>query len=278
LYAKMKALDPSNPLIDELNKAMTAPTSAPEAVETSPPVTTGDQAASAPIASEVPVALKFAALPVPPDSAAAPSPQASAAAPVSAPADVTASAPLKMARELAPSGAAVGQPHDQPVVAATSSSPARAEHESRVQFELGMAYKNMGMLPEAVEEFRLAMNGKDCFLDAASMLSACLKEQGLPEPAMESLEQVLADPRCDKDRATSIRYELGLLYEADGLTDKAVEVFSTIPTFLDVPVRLDRLKDPKSAQAEMEGGAGEATMAVANATSSERKKRRISYL
>jgi hypothetical protein len=105
-----------------------------------------------------------------------------------------------------------------------------------------------------------------------------LKEQGLAEPAMASLEQALADPRCDKDRATSIRYELGLLYEADGLIDKAVEIFSMIPTFLDVPVRLERLKDPKSEQAETEGGAVEATMATANAAPSERKKSRISYL
>jgi tetratricopeptide (TPR) repeat protein len=301
LYAKVKALDPSNPLIEVLNRAMTAPASVPEAVvesspaatiddqgvsapipseavASSPPVTTDDQGACAPIAPEAqPVALKFSVSPVP-EPLAAPSPPGSPPAPVSAPADVTVSEPLKMAPSLASSGPAVGHPHDEPVAAATPSVPVPTEHQYRVQFELGMAYKNMGMLPEAVEEFRMAMNGKDCFLDAASMLSACLKEQGLPELAIESLEQALADPRCDKDRATSLRYELGLLYESDGLTDKAVGVFSTIPTFLDVPVRLERLKDPKSEPVEMEGGAGEAGMAAANAVSSERKKRRISYL
>ncbi|HEX3203351.1 MAG TPA: tetratricopeptide repeat protein [Nitrospiraceae bacterium] len=280
LYAKMKTLDSSNPLIDEIAKAMTAPASAPEVVESSPQTTSGDQADPMPITPEPPAALKLAETRVPPVSVEVEvaSPEGSSTAQVSAPEDVPSTAPLQMVPGLVPSAVATGHPHEQSMPATTSSVPVRTDHEYRVQYELGMAYKNMGMLPEAVEEFRLAMSGRECFLDAASMLSACLKEQGFAEPAMESLEQALSDPRCDKDRSTSIRYELGLLYEAEGLIDKAVEAFSTIPTFLDVPVRLERLKDPKSELAETDGAAGEATMAAANTTSSERKKRRISYL
>ncbi|MEP6887619.1 MAG: tetratricopeptide repeat protein [Nitrospirales bacterium] len=154
------------------------------------------------------------------------------------------------------------------------------EHECKVHYELGMAYKNMGMLDEAVEEFRVAINGKECFLDATTLLAASLKEKGLREPAMECLERALADARCDQEKALPLRYELGLLYEADGLVEKAVEMLSSIPAFLDVPMRLERLKGGQtSPQQEGEGHPGEpTTVAAANAPSMERKKRRISYL
>lgn len=154
------------------------------------------------------------------------------------------------------------------------------EHEYRVHYELGMAYKNMGMLDEAVEEFEVAINGKESFLEGATLLSACLKEKGLLEPAMECLERVLADPQCDYEKAVPIRYELGMLYESDGLSEKAMEMFSTIATFLDVPMRLERLKGGHAPQhAEGDAQPGEpTTVAASNAPPTERKKRRISYL
>lgn len=153
------------------------------------------------------------------------------------------------------------------------------EYDHHVRYELGMAYKNMGMLAEAVEEFRLAIHGKDCFLDATTMLAASLKEQGLLEPAIECLEQALSDPRCDKEKAIPVRYELGLLYEVDGSVDKAVHVFLEIPTFLDVPVRLERLRGTgKSEHHDGEPPAEPTTAAAGTTTGAERKKRRISYL
>jgi tetratricopeptide (TPR) repeat protein len=154
------------------------------------------------------------------------------------------------------------------------------EHEYKVHYELGMAYKNMGMLDEAVEEFHVAINGKECFLDATTLLAASLKEKGLTVPAMECLERALADARCDQDKALPIRYELGLLYESEGLVEKAVDMLSSIPAFLDVPMRLERLKAGQTSdQHEGEGHPGEPTsVATANAPSTERKKRRISYL
>lgn len=152
------------------------------------------------------------------------------------------------------------------------------EHEYKVHYELGMAYKNMGMLDEAVEEFHVAINGKECFLDATTLLAASLKEKGFMEPAMECLERALADARCDQEKAVPIRYELGLLYEADGLVEKAVEMLSSIPAFLDVPMRLERLKAGQTPHEHEAHPEEPTTVAAANAPSTERKKRRISYL
>ena len=315
LFAKIKTLDPTSPMIVEITAALASPRTV-EKVDTAfdaaaQPTCDSPEPIEIPVTALVPdpepVVLKLAgetevslpaASPVSsseptPDLekvAAASIPEAEAAEPhmlrfaesAASPAIAEKDTPPEIQRQepMAPPS------QDCSVQVETPSHPIprqSTEHEYSVHYELGMAYKNMGMLDEAVEEFRVAINGKDCFLDAATLLASSLKEKGLLEPAMECLEAVLTDTRCDQGKAVPIRYELGLLYEADGLFDKAVEMFSSISAFLDVPMRLERLKESQtphpSHPSDGENSSGEpTTVAAANAPSTERKKRRISYL
>jgi hypothetical protein len=86
-----------------------------------------------------------------------------------------------------------------------------------------------------------------------------------------------------------VRYELGILYETEGLLDKASGVFLTIPNFLDVPIRLERVRgaceqkgppesDPAFETDTASPSASERTTVGAGNAPAERKKRRISYL
>ena len=320
LLAKIKALDPTNPIITELSATLASPhgakpVSPPEAVKEQATIQISEVPESPSIVPPIipqPTGLRLAGVA---DHSA---PVSFAATSLEVPAvskeevrEVAQEPAVSESEALRVSGTAVPsetaetvEPSvtddkafaesaevktDSPVLEATSvpdqvplspAQPPVTEHEYKVHYELGMAYKNMGMLDEAIEELRVAINGKECYLDVITLLAASLKEQGLTEPAMECLERALADPRCDQDKAVPIRYELGLLYEADGLLDKAVEMLSSIPAFLDVPMRLERLNGGQpSHQHEGEGHSGEpTTVAAANAPSTERKKRRISYL
>ena len=320
LLTKIKALDPTNPIIPELSAALASPhgakpVSPPEAVKEQATIQISEVPESPSIVPPIipqptglrlagvadhsaPVSFVATSLEVPAVSkeevrevAQEPAVSESEALRVSGTA-----VPSETAETVEPSvtddkafAESAEVKTDSPVLEATSvpdqvplspAQPPVTEHEYKVHYELGMAYKNMGMLDEAIEELRVAINGKECYLDVITLLAASLKEQGLTEPAMECLERALADPRCDQDKAVPIRYELGLLYEADGLLDKAVEMLSSIPAFLDVPMRLERLNGGQpSHQHEGEGHSGEpTTVAAANAPSTERKKRRISYL
>lgn len=320
LLTKIKALDPTNPIITELSAALASPhgakpVSPPEAVKEQATIQISEVPESPSVVPPIipqPTGLRLAGVA---DHSA---PVSFAATSLEVPAvskeevrEVAQEPAVSESEALRVSGTAVPsetaetvEPSvtddkafaesaevktDSPVLEATSvpdqvplspAQPPVTEHEYKVHYELGMAYKNMGMLDEAIEELRVAINGKECYLDVITLLAASLKEQGLTEPAMECLERALADPRCDQDKAVPIRYELGLLYEADGLLDKAVEMLSSIPAFLDVPMRLERLNGGQpSHQHEGEGHSGEpTTVAAANAPSTERKKRRISYL
>lgn len=109
-------------------------------------------------------------------------------------------------------------------------------------YALGVAYKNMGLYEEAKEEFQISMNSHSFYLDSALMTAVCLKEAHQGILAIRGLETVLADPRCEGAKGQAIRYELGLLYEAEEQWEKAAHAFQSIPSFHDVPQRLAALK------------------------------------
>jgi len=118
-------------------------------------------------------------------------------------------------------------------------------------YTLGVAYKNMGLVDEAKEEFALAMKGVDVFLDACLMTAVCLKEQEQYDLASAQLERLLTDQRCHGAKAQAIRYELGLLYEKQEQWQLATTMFEAIPTFHDVPQRLAAIRTaPKPAAAK----------------------------
>ena len=141
------------------------------------------------------------------------------------------------------------QSHDRPVateepVAVSTAPQATADvtpdHEA--QFTLGVAYKNMGLYSEAKEEFEVSKNGDAFYLDSCLMTALCLKEEGRLAQAIRGLEAVQSDPRCQGAKGQAIRYALGLMYEAESQWDKAASTFQSIPSFHDVPQRLESLK------------------------------------
>ena len=141
--------------------------------------------------------------------------------------------------------APVFEPTDPGQEALSVPEPAKpaqpSEQDREPPYELGVALKHTGLLNEATEEGPVAADVRARVLDAYRILAAWLKEQGRNKEAIAAMELALADSRCIGDTAVTVRYELGRLYEAEGLSDKAVQVFSTIPSFLDVSMRLQRL-------------------------------------
>ncbi len=120
-----------------------------------------------------------------------------------------------------------------------SAQPVKEMIDPETHYMLGVAYKNMGLLDEAKEEFSLSMKSQDFLLDSCLMLAVCSKEQGDAQSASEQLEALLKNPKCQGGKAQAIRYELGLLYEAQQQWSLAAAIYETISTFHDVPQRLE---------------------------------------
>ncbi len=153
--------------------------------------------------------------------------------------------------------------------------------ELETHYVLGHAYKDMGLLNEAIEEFRLSIVSPDLFLHSCLQIAACLKERGMPRRAIACLEHAMKDPRCQGEQSVDIEYELGLLFEVEGLFDRALRIFETIPTFKDVPKHLDWIRGrapSEGTQREAPVPGGDAGNPTPDSPPPERKKRRISYL
>ena len=144
----------------------------------------------------------------------------------------------KWAATFSPKKPEVTVPAVEVPICATPADPVDPE----THYTLGVAYKNMGLLEEAKEEFGLSMKGAEFFLDSCLMIAVSLKEQGNVQLASQQLEQLLQDPKCQGSKAQAISYELGLLYETQALWSQAAAIYQSIPTFHDVPQRLDSVR------------------------------------
>ncbi|MCX5727629.1 MAG: tetratricopeptide repeat protein [Nitrospirae bacterium] len=154
-------------------------------------------------------------------------------------------------KELAPASplvakwAATFSPNPQtsvPAVETPVSAQPGNEIDSETHYTLGVAYKNMGLLDEAKEEFFISMKSPVFFSDSCLMIAVCLKEQGACQSACAQLELLLKDPKCKGAKAQAIRYELGLLYEAQEQWSQAAAIYESISTFHDVPQRLESVR------------------------------------
>ena len=133
------------------------------------------------------------------------------------------------------------------------SALSETEIDPETHYTLGVAYKNMGLLDEAKEEFTFSMKSQDFFLDSCLMLAVCSREQGEWQSASAQLETLLKHPKCQGAKGQAIRYELGLLYEARKQWGQAAAMYESIPSFHDVPQRLDAVLAHTRATAEPSG-------------------------
>jgi tetratricopeptide (TPR) repeat protein len=112
--------------------------------------------------------------------------------------------------------------------------------------DLGTAYKEMGLIDEAIREFQAALRASREHLPTYELLGQCFLDNGQPEAAIKSLTRALSFPVDVEDELLGIYYYLGRAYEATGKNDSAVEfydrVFSLDINFLDVTDRLRALR------------------------------------
>lgn len=101
-------------------------------------------------------------------------------------------------------------------------------------YSLGLAYKDMDLLDEAISEFQMAFRtagaqdlAGDC-IHCCNMLGVCFKRKQIPSVAVMWFERGLKIPNRLEDEYQALRFEIGICYEEMGEIDKAVEVFTQV--------------------------------------------------
>jgi len=110
------------------------------------------------------------------------------------------------------------------------------------RYNLGIAYKEMGLLDEAVTEFRLAMRKPELFVGAGSLLADTLADRADFDGALAVLEAVLTASTGGDEVRRDVRYHKAVLLSKAGRRDEAREIFRDIqektPRYRDVEARL----------------------------------------
>ncbi len=121
-----------------------------------------------------------------------------------------------------------------------------SDEDYDTHFNLGLAYREMGLLDEAIGEFQLAVKSPALYLEAVSMIGACYVEKGLHDEAAGWYAKGLEAPDLPAEVEVGLHYELGRALEAGGSTASALthyaEVLARNPTFRDVVSRVERLR------------------------------------
>ena len=138
-----------------------------------------------------------------------------------------------------------------------------ADHEAR--YDLGIAYKEMGLLEDAIAAFQIAMRAPGRQLACLHMLGLCALELGRAADAAAHLEQALSLPELPADQRVPLRYDVGRAYAALGDVERACAAFNEVraadPGFGDVEAELaalgSRAAEAEPSEAEPSGEAYE---------------------
>ncbi len=114
-------------------------------------------------------------------------------------------------------------------------------------YDLGVAFKEMGLIDEAIAEFQKALRGPENRVRTYEAIGNCFIEKGQHGMAATILARALSEKGLSDDQLIGVLYLLGRANEALGKPDKAVEfyqrVFVVDITFQDVGDRLNALEN-----------------------------------
>jgi tetratricopeptide (TPR) repeat protein len=133
-----------------------------------------------------------------------------------------------------------------------TTEESETEEDPETHYNLGIAFKEMGLLDEAIGELQKvchAMDRGNSFsqpIQAYTWLAQCLVDKGAPEAAVRWYKRALQLPRLDDGSRCAIYYDLALAYEASGDKGSALanlmEVYGSNIDFRDVASRIKALK------------------------------------
>ncbi len=120
------------------------------------------------------------------------------------------------------------------------------ESDPDARYNLGIAYKEMGLLDEAAGEFALARQKPELYVSASSLLAETLAEKGDFVSAVETLDKVLDSESLTEVEGRDVRYQKAELLSRNGKDEEAKEIFLSIfeemPNYRDVAMRVERYR------------------------------------
>lgn len=119
----------------------------------------------------------------------------------------------------------------------------------QTHYHLGIAFKEMGLLQKAVDEFKIAIGGSEQEFYCYLMLGICYREMGNCSEALEYLKKGLRMKPLITKQYEDIYYQLGLTYEEIGEVKEAINAYSKVielkgnEASQDLRIKVQRLRE-----------------------------------
>lgn len=117
---------------------------------------------------------------------------------------------------------------------AENDANALANGDYETHYNLGLAYQEMGLFEEALEEFQTALSliaagdGTPRYLQCCNLLGHCFMQKGVPQLAVTWFSKGLNAPGTSEDERQALRFDLGAAYEEVGDLERAIEIFTEV--------------------------------------------------
>jgi pilus assembly protein FimV len=123
------------------------------------------------------------------------------------------------------------------------------KEDADTHYNLGVAYKEMGLLEDAIAEFIMTCEGEQWYVQSRYMLGLCYMEMGEYENAVgeifNALNYGMSRGMAAQDRI-AMQYDLGLAYQGFGNIKEAINEFQQVsdvdPLYRDTAAKLKELR------------------------------------
>lgn len=103
-----------------------------------------------------------------------------------------------------------------------------SEEDFQTHYHLGIAFKEMGLVQKAIDEFKISLGNPDLEFYGYLMLGICYREMGNYNEAIDNLKKGLKIKPLTNKQYEDIYYQLGLTFEENGQTKDALAAFNKV--------------------------------------------------
>jgi len=113
-------------------------------------------------------------------------------------------------------------------------------------YNLGIAYKEMGLVDEAIGELQFAARDPARTLECCGILGLCFRDKGMPDLALKWYKRGLDMPGLDEGQSVGLRYDMAEAYREKGEYGEALRAYTDVygvdSTYRDVSARIKEMR------------------------------------
>ncbi len=156
--------------------------------------------------------------------------------------------PILMARLRALDSADAEEPRSRTISLAPGPDDEEQPDPTQSHYDLGVAYMEMELHDQAVEEFKLCLGSPGLVCGARTMIGLCRVATGKIQEGAEDFRRGLEEPNRTESEEMELLFQLGNAYELLDMRGEALECFQKVadrdPDFRDVKNRMQRASLP----------------------------------